>query len=293
MHAVFVVGPRMTLGAPASPLSPSAMACLVAPSATAAAAPGGIAGSVVIPDSLYRKVYSYDGVARTFRLSADSGGPAAGVRFLLHDVDNYSGLVMPLNLVGWLDLANLGTAVSDTIRASVHNNSATMADLLIVSAGTRDAYHATLTGLIQVDGSVVAVRDSIAAAGADLTLSAVLDDSARGARLSFVATRTTYDPADNLYQLDLRFSRGGHTVRLRGAIDTYCWFGISEFAITVDDVAVGTYRADEAARSVTLVSGAVASAEDRRAILGLVDAQLLLFGWSQALFAPMWRLLPP
>src|ERR1041385_8616705 len=69
-----------------------------------------IGATGLFPDTLLGAVFSWDTNSGTYYRSATTGGPSAGIRFLLYAINPVTGLpVTPLNQIGYADLRDTGT----------------------------------------------------------------------------------------------------------------------------------------------------------------------------------------
>jgi hypothetical protein len=110
IRSLSTFGPKMAVLAVQSGAASRAVPAVCAPAgalfltAPAPALRGGGSTAGAIPDSLLRHVFVYDSAAGSYRPTADTSGPAGGVRFLLDAVDSTGRPTAPSTNVGWLDL---------------------------------------------------------------------------------------------------------------------------------------------------------------------------------------------
>jgi hypothetical protein len=297
MHSLGVVAARMIIPgtAAAAPLETPASWCgpgrSPRPTVPAPTAPHPAAN--LIADSLFRRVYTYDAVSRTFQWTSAASGPANGVRFLLDDLDNYGGYILPRTQVGWLDLTDAVAGGLDRLRAQVVNGSAVNADVLVAPSGSSTAYTASQAGRVAAGTATFTFLDSVQVNGTETDRLAVIDSAGPGVRIALRAKRVDFDAADFRYDIDLTASRGSTTIRLTGANVVYCYFGSWDVAVTLNDSAFATYTRSDIGTAVTPAAGRTLSQQQSRVILDLMDMQQLLFDWLRTLFMPVWRLLPP
>jgi len=309
MLSLTALSPLLTAAA-ALPVAPSAaptIACapVVRPAAVAAGARAAASSARwaqatgLIADSLLRHVVVYDTAARGYRVSADTSGPSGGLRFLLYQLSSYGLPTVPLTTDGWLDLTDQSAGSALQLRSQVSSGTTSIADYLVDLSGTQAADTAWLGGTATDGVHVLSFRDSTrrGAVGGTVALqvavSAHVADSLDGFSLDMFAARTSFDPFDYDDTLDFTLTRAPQTVRLVGAITTYCLAPSVGIRISVNDSAYATItNGTGTTPNVTLVGGQPAGTAASQTLLGLKTAQQRLFGWLGALFAPANALLP-
>jgi len=309
MLSLTALSPLLTAAAapPATPGAAPTIACAPPagrsaprpdPAASGVAALAGNAAGL-IADSLFRRVVVWDTAARAYRVSADTSGPAGGLRFLLYQVTSYGLPTVPLATDGWLDLTDQSAGSTLQLRSQASNGTAGIADFLVGLSGTQAADTARLSGTATDGAHVVSFNDSTrggAVTGTtafQVTVSAHVADSLDGFSLDMFAARTNFDPFDYDDTLDFTLTRAPQTVRLVGAISTYCLVPSVGIRISVNDSAYATItNGTTTTPNVTLVGGQPAGTAASRTLLGMQSAQQRLFGWLGALFAPAKALLP-
>ncbi len=91
-------------------------------SALAPASPQGL----IIPDSLYGSVFTWDSASARYARTAATGGPASGIRFILYAVSPPTGAVsFPLTPVGQTDLLDESVGQTQTLHIIVAGVGAT------------------------------------------------------------------------------------------------------------------------------------------------------------------------
>jgi len=299
MQSLTALSPRLIVAAapPAASSSDLNIAC-GAPASRAPMVAGAAAlrASSLIADSLFRHVIVYDTLARGYRISADTGGPAGGIRFMLYTVNGYALPSVPLTPDGWLDLADQGAGAAPQLRSQISNGTSGIADYLVGLSGTRVADAAVLSGTVTDGTHTLRFRDSTTSApvagtvAVRVVVSAHVSDSLDGFSLDMLASRTTFDPFDYEDTLDFTLMSGSQTLRLVGTITTYCLFPSVDLTVAVNGTAYATVT--NATPNVTLVGGRPATTDEAQAVLDLQDGQRRLLVWLSALFAPAKALLP-
>ncbi|HXY18680.1 MAG TPA: hypothetical protein VEH83_01645 [Gemmatimonadales bacterium] len=295
-------GLMVATSTPAQPAVTAALSCAsvgraAGPAAAAfpardARAPLGQAS--LIADSLYGHVFVYDTAAGGYRLAADTGGPAQGVRFLLYAVNQYARALIPLTTVGWLDLSDRSAGGSLAAQAHIQGAAAGLADYLVTLSGTQAADTAVLSGTISDGVHTFTWRDSTAHAGFETVIAATAADSAADVRLQMYAARTSFDPFDYNDTLDFAWTHGGETVRLTGHILTYCLIPDVGLAASVSGQAFASVtNGTGTTPAVTGIGGATLTASQVQAILDLENGQQRLYQGLFALLTPAALLLPP
>ena len=300
MHSLTALSPQLIVAAapPAAPPAFQSLACS-APARTAviprAAA---LQATSLIADSLFRHVIVYDTTARAYRVSADTSGPAGGIRFVLYQVTSYGLPTSPLAPDGWLDLIDQSAGGALQVRSQVSSGATGIGDYVIRVSGTRSADAAGLSGTATDGVHTLSFHDSTTGfpitgtLSTEVTVSAVVSDSLDGFRLDMYAARTTFDPFDYNDTLDFTYASASQTIRMVGAISTYCLSPSINLTIALNGTDYATITNGAAVSYVTLVGGQPATADESQALLDLKDSQRQLFLWLGALFAPAKALLP-
>jgi hypothetical protein len=261
--------------------------------AVAAMATGGL-----IADTLYRRVFVYDTAAKAYRASTDTSGPQNGIRYVLYDVSAYGLPTVPLTPDGWLDLTDESAGTVLQLRTQISNGTSGVADFLVGLSGTQAADTALLAGTVTDGTHTLSFRDSTGGGKAGATLatrvavSAQLSDSLDGFSVKMLASRTQFDPFDYDDTLDFTFASATQTVRMAGAITTYCLLPSIGLTVSLNDTAYATITNGTTTPNVTLAGGQPATADQAQALLDMKDAQTRLFVWLGALFGPAKALLP-
>jgi len=299
MQSLTALSPQLLVAAtpPAPPVAPS-VACSAPARAAgrehAAASPA----TSLIADSLFRHVLVYDTAARAYRVGPDSGGPAGGIRFVLYPVGSNGLPTMPLSSDGWLDLIDQSAGGVLQLHTQVSSGTTVMGDYLVGLSGTQAADTAYLAGTVTDGTHALAFRDSTARApvagtvAIQVAVSAHVVDSLGGFKLDMLAWRTTFDPFDYDDTLDITVTSPAQTIRLVGAISTYCLLPTIGLTVAVNGADYARITSGGAIAYVTLLGGQSAPSDESQALLAVKAGQRKLFLWLGALFAPAQALLP-
>jgi len=275
--------------APPAGVASAAASCAPARSADIALAMPPLATAGLIADSLRGRVFVYDTTLLTYRIGADSGGPPAGVRFVLYRVDPYARPIRPLSPDGWLDLTDTGAR---EVHVQIIEGAAVNADYRVSLAGTQAADTAVLTGTVTGGGHSFTLLDSTASAGFAATHTARVSDSTANVHVVMRASRVSFDPFDFSDSLNFHLAHAAHDVGLAGEIVTYCLLPSIGLTVSVDGAAYASVTNGGATPNVTGRDGQPLSAGEAQAILDLKDAQQQLFRRLVAFLAPPKLLLP-
>ena len=272
----------------------------VAPSATFAAggAPGVRTPSVIagaaaaFPDSMVRHVFAWDSMAAAYRLTSDTSGPAAGIRFLLYR--EYLGQVLsPITSIGRFDLIDVSGGGSAALHAGIADSLGAGADYGILPIGTQSAYSALLVGTISGGPRTLQLRDSTTRSGSSVTVDGVVDDAAGGVHVTVHVNRTAIDAFDNFYNLQVKLSHGADTVGIKGSIDTYCLVSSTGATVTVNGGIFALITNDQHGLVFTREDGQPVTPAQQQAMVDLLGLQGRLFQQLDALFTPVRPWLSP
>jgi len=288
-------------GSPAVRSATTFASALAVPSAAPQPAPQCAAGAPrtpassfgVFPDSALGRVYAYDLDSGEFVVSADSGGPAGGVEFVLPEVDTAGLIVTPVAKVGTLDLFDV-TPVSGVLTLhGVITGAGSDADYLFAVAGKADSNSGILSGRVASGGGrVFTFRDSTTGYLEQTTARAVVTDSGHGGVMKLIATKTQTDPFDYFYDLDFTYQSSTQRVRLLGRMPVYCLIGTVGLSVTVNDSDFATVTTGAAFPVITsLTDSSITPAQDS-AIRALMRGQGELFNWLASLALPTKQFLP-
>ena len=300
MQSLTALSPQLIVAAApaATPSALQTVGCSAPARTPAIARTAALQVTSVIADSLFRHVIVYDTTARGYRVSPDTSGPAGGIRFVLYQVNSYRLPTVPLTPDGWLDLVDESAGGALQVRSQVSSGASGIASYLIGLSGTRAADTAGLSGTVTDGAHTLSFRDSTAGApvagtlATQVTVSARVSDSLDGFRLDMYAARIMFDPFDYNDTLDFTFTSAAQTIRLVGAISTYCLLPSIGLTVELNGTTYATITNGGTTPNVTLVGGQPATADESQALLDLKDRQDQLFVWLGALFAPARALLP-
>lgn len=149
-----------------------------------AASPEGL----IIPDSLYGSIFTWDSASAAYTRTAATGGPATGIRFILYAVSPPTGAVsFPLTPVGQTELSDEGVGQTEHLH------------IIVAGVGGTPAY-ADYTGSLTVGGGIAAagLAGSLSnglAGGANRTLTFNVSATIAGATETVYATYTLNNPS--------------------------------------------------------------------------------------------------
>jgi hypothetical protein len=179
-------------------------------------AAGFSASSAAIPAQFLGKTFVYSG--GSYVVSAETGAPANGVRFLLYAIDPVTFLpALPLNQTGYVDLVDMSSGTTSSARVIVVSGTTTYLDYQVSASSTITSGRVTVIGFI-TDGTTQAtfnLRAALTSAGG-LTLSYSLDVPQRelSIDLTMSVNGLTAETSTVNVTLDMRGQNGW--VRLTG-----------------------------------------------------------------------------
>jgi hypothetical protein len=173
--------------------------------------------SVAIPPEFLGKTFVYS--AGSYEVSALTGAPTNGVRFLLYAIDPVTLLPTdPLDQTGYVDLIDLSSGTTSAARVIVVSGTTTYLDYRVSATSTATSGRVTVLGFI-TDGSTDATFNLRATLTADagLTLSYSLDVPQRDLSIDLtMSINSTTDISTINLTLDMRGQNGW--VRLTGQL---------------------------------------------------------------------------
>ena len=290
--AYLALAPLMSLAGGLGPgaTAPQRSTCAAPFSAAAAATLLGTGLAPALSDSIVRHVFAWDSSRFSYRLTSDSSGPPAGVRFLIYPIDTIGQIRFPLSLIGHLDLIDVSGGGQLTLHAQVTDGAGGGADYGIVPTGTSSyaAYAAVLAGNVTNGPYDATFSDTTGLVGSTLTVAASVDVPA-DSHVSLSATRAVADPFDNYYTLRFNLRHGQETVGLSGTISTYRAASTTNLTVTVNAVAFATVTNDANGLVFTRGDGQPVGTRRPRRSLTSWTSQRSLFQAFITLFAPARR----
>jgi hypothetical protein len=177
------------------------------------------ASSAAIPAQFLGKTFVYSG--GSYVVSAETGAPANGVRFLLYALDPGTLLpAVPLDPTGYVDLIDLSSGSTVAARVIVVSGTTTYLDYRVSATSTISSGLVAVVGFI-TDGTTKATfsLSSSLTSASGLTLSYSLDVPQRDLSIDLTMSASGLDPvASNIAViLDMRGQNGW--VRLTGEFD--------------------------------------------------------------------------
>ena len=177
------------------------------------------ASSAAIPAQFLGKTFVYSG--GSYVVSAETGAPANGVRFLLYALDPATLLpAVPLDPTGYVDLIDLSSGSTAAARVVVVSGTTTYLDYRVSATSTISSGLVAVVGFV-TDGTTKATfsLSSSLTYASGLTLSYSLDVPQRDLSIDLTMSASGLDPvASNIAViLDMRGQNGW--VRLTGEFD--------------------------------------------------------------------------
>lgn len=180
-----------------------------------AASPQGL----IVPDSLYGSIFTWDSGAAGYARTAATGGPATGIRFILYAVSPATGTVsFPLTPVGQTDLLDEGVGQTEKLH------------IIVAGVGGTPDY-VDYTGLLSAGAGLAGSLSNGLTGGANKTLTFNVGATLTSATETVHATYTLNDPSLEIFldasdvklqqhtdsvTLDFGFVRAAEVVSLSG-----------------------------------------------------------------------------
>jgi hypothetical protein len=182
-------------------------------------ATGGFSASTAtIPSEFLGKTFIYSG--GSYVVSAQTGAPANGVRFLLYTVDPATSLPeVPLVQAGRVDLVDMSAGSTSAARVIVVSGSTTYLDYRVSATSTATSGRVTVLGLI-TDGNTEATFNlrSVLTLDAGLTLSYSLDVPERDLSIDLALSASGTMPESSTIGMTLDMRGQNGWVRFTGQI---------------------------------------------------------------------------
>jgi hypothetical protein len=167
------------------------------------------ASTASIPTEYVGKTFVWNGSA--YVVSALTGAPAGGVRFILYAVDPVTDLpAAPLNQTGYVDLVDMSSGTTSAARVIVVSGTTTYVDYRVNVTATATSARVTVLGFI-TDGTTEAtfnLRSVLASNGLTLTESIDVPQRDLSIDLTMTANGTTPETSSIGVTLDMRGQNG-------------------------------------------------------------------------------------
>lgn len=252
----------------------------------------------IIPDSLYGDTYEWDLTTAAYVLTARTGAPTNGVRFILYAVNPLTNEpVDPLNEVGYVDLMDesAGNTVQLHIQVKGASGTPTYLDYTATVIAGTTTFTATVNGSLS-NGQAGAAERTL-----DFTLSFQVNASSVVANSSYnlnnpsvgVDAYERVSVTGNGIQIDVdfRFRRPGEVVRVFGAValagsgNTFSVTG--DLTVTVNGGIFARLHTDGQNDTWTKHDGSPLTAEELTALQNLFDAMARFFEFVAHLVSPL------
>jgi hypothetical protein len=246
--------------------------------------------SLIIADSLKRRVFVLDSSGGAYRAGTDTSGPAAGVAFQLYQTDSDTALLQPLVPIGRLDITENGSG----LRARAALSGILAADYTVAPSGTQATDTALVAGTLSAGARSLAVNDTTlfvrsGTASGTLVIGTIRDAAAgRSARIS--ASLSQFDRFDFDYIFDFTLTIPGAFIRLAGEVSTFCLIPSTQAEITENGASLA--RVGPQTDDVVPAAGRTFTAEQRGVLLQLMAFHARVFRALAALHRPVRLLLP-
>lgn len=178
----------------------------------------GVMASVeaILPDSLLGKTFVWDTIQAKYVVSADTGAPSNGIRFLLYEVDSTGNIGTPLRQVGRLDLIDKSTAGTQSLEVVVASNTFTYVDYTVSGSGTRSAFTLTAAGFIRNPRRELDFSITYSLSGNAYAIHEQFDDTADQLHLTFSFGITVTSDTSTAVTLGFTYQVGSQSIEISG-----------------------------------------------------------------------------
>ncbi|HKV71736.1 MAG TPA: hypothetical protein VJN62_10835 [Gemmatimonadales bacterium] len=255
----------------------------------------GVMASVeaILPDSLLGKTFVWDTIQAKYVVSADTGAPSNGIRFLLYEVDSTGNIGTPLTQVGRLDLIDKSTAGTQSLEVVVASNTFTYVDYTVSGSGTRSAFTLTAAGFIRNTRRELDFSITYSLSGSAYAIHEQFDDTADQLHLTFSFGITVTSDTSTAVTLGFTYQVGSQSIEISGggAINALTESLAGSVKVNGNTFALITaigIRGTPA--TVTDAHGNPLSADDRLLLLRMFDIVGHALGWLNYFVQPFVNL---
>ena len=258
----------------------------------------GPARGPIIPAEYYGLSFEWDVLSTSYVQSEVSDGPANGVRFYLYAIDPLDGLpAEPLNIVGYVDLADESDETTLVLHAVVRNaaETATFLDYSVSVTPGASSFDANAVGYVSNGAAGAVLRRLDFDVSFSATTTETVADVSADATLELANSSVSLEVHDDAhftansftFARDFRFHRPGEVVTLVGSLtftetapETYSITGTLTIRINGNGFVTitATGNAAQASRELTEAEELV--------VLRLLEAVDLVWDGIEDLFDP-------
>jgi hypothetical protein len=241
----------------------------------------------IIPDSLKGKTFVYDTTANKYVVSADTGAPAAGVRFILYAVDDTGAIIRPPTPVGHLDLIDKSTVGTTSLEVVVANSTMTFVDYTVTGSGnTTTAFTISTTGYIRSSVRELDFSISYTLAVGTFTIHEQFDDAADDAHLLFLFGIVATSDTSATVTATFTFSHGGQSIVITGGGTLTTNTSNIQATVKVNGGVFANISSVNGTATITDKNGNPLSLEDRLALARMFDILGRALDWLNDLVEP-------
>jgi hypothetical protein len=241
------------------------------------------------------RTFVWDATNSGYVVSADSGAPAGGERFVLYAISQRTGLPsMPLVTMGYVDLTDRGTADSSVLGVTLVGTRdaaplTTYASYDVTGPGT------TLAGFVTDGVTRLNLRADVTTTPGTLGARIALDVAGQDVRVSEIVSVAAQSGDTARMRTDLTLASGGETVRATSdvTIDTTTRVGAGHMTVSVNDCAFATLTLGGPDLVFAAPPGVTLTAADQTTLRALFSTSFELFGTVRILLEPGARTRPP
>ena len=246
------------------------------------------------------KTFVWDPDTSGYVVSADSGAPANGKRFMLYAISERSGLPsVPLVTTGYVDLTDQSVGDSSVrgvtlVGTPADSSPTTYASYTIGGPGAGPA--TSLAGFVTDGTTRLDIRADFTTTADGIGVSTTIDVPGQDLHVSESVTVSGGSAGGDTARIntDLTLVSGGETVRARGdvTVDTTTHIGSGDMTVSVNDCAFATITLGGPDLVFTAAPGVALSTGDETTLRALFGTSFELFGTVRLLVVPS-RSSPP
>ncbi|PYP53552.1 MAG: hypothetical protein DMD45_01225 [Gemmatimonadetes bacterium] len=240
------------------------------------------------------QTFVWDATANGYVVSADSGAPATGERFVLYAISERSGLPsVPLVTTGYVDLTDQSVGDSSVrgvtlVGTPADSSPTTYASYTIGGPGAGSA--TSLAGFVTDGTTRLDIRADFTTTPDGLGVSTTIDVPGQDLHVSESVTVSGGSGGGDTARIntDLTLVSGGETVRATGdvTVDTTTHIGSGDMTVSVNDCPFATIALGGPDLVFTAAPGVALSTGDETTLRALFGTSFELFGTVRLLLVP-------
>ncbi len=242
---------------------------------------------VLFPANVLGKTFVWDVTLDKYSVSARTGAPANGVRFILYTVDQLTGMPVEtpsLQELGYVDLTDESTPAADILGVLVKFGSTTVADYTISAVMTTTSLSLTASGSLfgQTNRVDFTLENTVTQTSANIDYHV---QATNGYAVDVKITGT-----DTSFTVDFTVSGGGNSLQMVGSVTISGTSGTVNIQIKYNGIVVATISGDVNNPTITGAGGRQLTQQDIASLIRIFEQAAEVIETLGEVFGPGYLL---